>query len=210
MSKKISQPSEITYKKTAKNSAGKPILYIRKQFFIFPGTKVRILDGSMRLLAKAYGLPFRLREKIDIYSDEGMKYKVMTSSTSKIIDWNVSFAITQASGKKLGSLRRKGWSSEFVRDSWVLFDSSGKEVGKLLEDSRKLGITRRFLLGIIPQTYHLKTAGGKELKLKQTWNPFFLRYIGYSSDYDGLTKELGEQFVLGILSTITVIESRQR
>lgn len=206
-----SNNSHINYKSTNLSTATEvPVLYIKKQFFLMPGVKIRILDSSQHLLAKAYGLPFKLKEKIEIYSDEAMQYKSMTSQTEKILDWNVSFSIKSAtSGKSIGSLRRKGWSSEFVRDSWVIFDKTQNQIAELLEDSAKNGLIRRFVIGFLPQTYHLKTIAGHELIIKQSWNPLFLQYKCYSKNYKPLVKEVTEALLMGLLCTVAVIEGRQ-
>lgn len=210
MSKNGPIPSAINYTAGDKQ-ATKPVLHIKKQFFLLPGTKIRILDTNMRLVAKAYGLPFRLKEKIEIYSDEAMRYKIMTSHTTKILDWSVSFTLTQTNNKKpAGSLRRKGWSSEFVQDSWVIMNEDNEQIANVTEDSVQRGIIRRYILGrFLPQRYHLTTSAGHTLILQQQWNLFLLKYTCYSNQWKALKKELGEPILMGALSTIMVIEGRR-
>lgn len=205
------QPETLNYAPSQPpDSTQTPVIYMKKQFFLFPGIKIRILDCNLRLISKAYGLPFRLREKINIYSDEMMRHKTMVSSTKKIIDWNVTFELTRVSDNtSIGSIRRRGWSSEFVRDAWVICDKNGKQVAELLEDSARKGLIRRFIFRFLPQVYIIKTKAGNELLLRQSWNPIFLHYRGYSAQWRGLLSELGEPLLIGALSTIAVIEGRQ-
>jgi hypothetical protein len=210
MSKLRTQPNEISYSKSDQSEKPGLVLVIKEQFFKFPGTFIRIYDHKEHLLAKTYGKPFRLREKIEIYSDEAMKYINMTSHTDKIIDFNVTFTITGIDEKVLGYVERNGWSSEFVRDSWIIRDAHNKEVGRLQEDSVKLGLVRRFVLGLLPQRYTIKTSNGSELDLIQNWNLFALRYKVYADNYKKFTNELSEQLLIGVLSTIITIEGKQR
>lgn len=210
MSKPKVEPTQISYTKSSKPDKPGLVLIIKEQFFKFPGTFVRIYDHKEHLLAKAHGKPFRLREKIEIFSDEAMQHKNMTSSTPKIIDFNVTFTIAGIDDTVIGYVERNGWSSEFVRDSWIIRDAANNEIGRLLEDSIRLGIVRRFILGLLPQRYVIKTTKGSELDLVQNWNPFALRYKVYADNYKKFTTELSEQLLIGVLSTIITIEGKQR
>lgn len=206
----MSNSDSLIYNTDPQDAASRPILIIKKQFVKFPGMHIRIFSRQGRLLSKAYALPFRLREHIDIFSDEAKQYKILTANTTQIIDWNVVFTIKEARSKKiLGSLRRHGISSEFARDRWKIFNQDGQEVGELVEDSLKMGLIRRFLLGFLPQIYHVKTADSV-LTIKQSWNPILLHYKVYCPHYGQFKKAISEQFLLGILTTIAVIEGRQR
>jgi hypothetical protein len=51
---------------------------------------------------------------------------------------------------------------------------------------------------------------GNELQLVQSFNPVTLRYKAYSRNYTALKKELGETFLIGVVSTIAIIEGQQR
>lgn len=145
-----------------------------------------------------------------MYSDKNMKYQIGTSSTQKILDLNVTFTIADISKSTLGYMERKGLSSEFIRDTWLIKNNQKEIIGALQEDSKKLGLMRRFLLGIIPQRYIMKLHSGHELQIVQSFNPIMLHHKIYSEDFHAIKKQLGETFLLGILSTIAIIEGQQR
>lgn len=211
MNKLSTKPQEIKYTQSAiTEDSKKPNITIKQQLLRFPGKYMRIYDAQNHLLGVAHGKAFQLREKIYIFSDKDMKYKIGSSTTQKILDFNVTFTISGIHNKKLGFMERRGLSSEFVRDAWLIKNKSQNIIGTLMEDSKKLGIIRRFLLGFIPQKHTLKLNSGHELTIVQSFNPVILTYKIYSNNFGMIKKELGETFLIGILSTIAVIEGQQR
>jgi hypothetical protein len=151
MSNHSTDLAEITYTRSAVEDSKNPSIIIKQQLLKFPGKYMRIYDAQNHLIAKSHGKAFQLREKINIFSDEDMQYKIGTSTTQKILDFNVTFTIADLSNTVLGYMERRGLSSEFVRDTWLIKNKSKEVIGTLQEDSKKLGIVRRFLLGILPQ-----------------------------------------------------------
>ncbi len=200
-----------TYKYTSdqdSSGAEKPVLYINKQLIKFPGKYIRVFDSHMRLLTKAHSLPFKLREKLNIYSDEDRTNIIATAETKKIIDFNVAFVIRQPEdGKPLGGIRRKGLTSEFLRDAWLIYDSEGEEIAVLQEPNIHFSLIRRWILPFIPQTYEMSLKDGSaSLIIKQTWTPVLLRYRVYSNDYQKFTKKIPQKLLATILCTIAAIE----
>ena len=198
--------------KPSENGEKKPVLTIRKQFVKFPGMHIKISDAhNQRLLSKAYAVPMKLKERIDIYSDEAKTNKILTARATKMIDWNAVFEIEATNSKLiLGTLRRNGIKSEFARDHWHVFNNQNEPVAELIEDSLKMGLLRRIALGILPRTYHLKSHSGVVLEIKQSWNPWVLKYTAYCSNFTKFKAEVPERLLIGILTTVTVIEGRQR
>ena len=204
--------NDIIYTQSSTNSNNQPLLYVRKQLIKFPGQHIRVYNQHKQLLALCHDLPLRLRNKIEIYSDETKQHKILLASTKQLMDWNVTFIISEAgSNKEVGSLRRKGLKSSFLRDHWIIFDDKGVEIAELLEDSIKFGLLRRFLVPL-PQKYYLRSTGSSKnlLTIKQNWLPWLLRYRVYSENYQETLQVLPQNLLIGVLTTIAVIEGRQR
>lgn len=104
--------SEYKYTSDASDAKNKPVLYINKQIIKFPGQYIRVFDAHHRLIAKVHSLPLKLKEKLNIYSDEERTNLIATSAAIKIIDFNASFVVRSSEGEALGGLRRKGLQSE--------------------------------------------------------------------------------------------------
>jgi hypothetical protein len=109
--------------------------------------------------------------------------------------------------QKIGTLRRKGWSS-MLRDEWQVLDENENQIGVLVEDSIGLALLRRFLLGSwLPQNYDILFGETRLADLKQNFNLF--RYelnVDFSMDKAGrLDHRLG--IAAGIL--LAAVEGRQ-
>jgi hypothetical protein len=189
----------------------KPVLLVQKQIVKFPGQHIRVFDSKMRLLAMAHAMPFRLREKLGIYSDNNKKNLIAYAQTKKIIDFNVTFTITEPeSGEVLGSIRRKGLTSELLRDSWMVFSAAGEHIATLQEPNIKFSLVRRWILTFLPQTYALVLEDkSASLLIKQTWTPLILRFKVYSKEYEKFTKVIPQKQLATILCTIAAIEGRE-
>jgi hypothetical protein len=107
----------------------------------------------------------------------------------------------------LGSLRRKGLKS-LVRDSWIVFDPDGREVGHLQEDSVSRALFRRFLGSLFfPQRFHLLATDGRHLAtLRQHFNPFIYR-LGIAVHADDSV--IDDLVVLAAGCLIAAVEGRQ-
>ena len=69
-----------------------------------------------------------------IYSDESMSTKLLGIKQENILDSMAVYSITdRQTGEELGSMKRKILES-VLKESWVVVDSSGNEVGTLSED----------------------------------------------------------------------------
>lgn len=196
---------------TEEKSDSTPVLYIQRQIFKIPGTTIRVFDSHKRLLAKASALPFKLREKIRLYSDEEKTTVLSTAQAKKIIDFNVTFEIRSGEdGGVIGSMRRKGWRSELGSDSWLIFNNKEQEIAALIEPNMRYSVMRKWLLPFLPQTYRLELSDkSASLTIKQEPIPWVLRYRVYSEDFSAFKTQIPEKFLTSILCTIAVIERRE-
>ena len=201
-----------TFTPSTDGASQKPVLYINKQIIKFPGQIIRVFDSHMRLIAKVHGVPFKLKEKLNIYSDEARKNLIASSEAVKIMDFNAAFILRAAHKREvLGGLRRKGFISEIGQDTWLIYDADGNELAELKEPNLRYSLVRKWLLPFLPQTYHMRLVNGHdgELIIKQTWTPVILRYRIYSDDFATFTKRVPQKLLVSALCTIAVIEGRE-
>ena len=180
---------------------------LKRQVFALTG-KFRFYDPNENLVMFSEQRMFKLREDIRVYSDENKTQEVLSIKARQIIDFSAAYDVVDtATNQKVGTLRRKGWSS-ILRDEWQVLDANEAQIGVLFEDSMGLAMLRRFLLGsLLPQNYDILFGEQRVADLRQNFNPF--RYelnIDFSMDMAHmLDRRLG--IAAGIL--LAAIEGRQ-
>jgi len=99
---------------------------------------------------------FKLKEDIRAYTDESMSQELLLIQARQILDFSAAYDVIDApSGRRVGTLRRKGFRS-IIRDEWEVLDSNERFVGTMLEDSMLYALLRRFILGsFLPQNYDI-------------------------------------------------------
>jgi len=179
---------------------------LQRQVFAITG-KFRFYDPLGNLVMFSEQKMFKLREDIRVYSDENKSQEVLSIQARQIIDFSAAYDVVDtAYNQKIGTLRRKGWSSMF-RDEWQVLDVNDNQIGVLFEDSMGLAMLRRFLLGsLLPQNYDLTIGEQRVADLKQRFNIF--RYeldIDMSMNMGRLDPRMG--IAAGIL--LAAVEGRQ-
>ncbi len=184
-----------------------PNYLLKRQVLALTG-KFRIYDPSGNLVMFSEQKMFKLREDIRVYADEGKSQEVLSIKARQIIDFSAAYDVVDtAYNQKVGTLRRKGWSS-MLRDEWQVLDANDNQIGVLFEDSMGLALLRRFLLGSwLPQNYDIVLGETRVADLKQNFNLF--RYelnLDFSMDpSQKLDRRLG--IAAGIL--LAAVEGRQ-
>ena len=121
--------------------------YLLKRQAIALTGKFRFYDPMGNLVMFSEQKMFKLREDIRVYSDEGKTQEVLGIKARQIMDFSAAYDVMDtATNQKVGTLRRKGWSS-LLRDEWQVLDTNDNQIGILFEDSMGLALLRRFLLG---------------------------------------------------------------
>ena len=145
---------------------------LKRQVFALTG-KFRYYDPMENLVMYVEQKMFKLKEDIRVYSDENKSQEVLSIKARQIIDFSAAYDVVDtAYNQKIGTLRRKGWSS-ILRDEWEVLDANDNQVGVLFEDSMGLAMLRRFLLGSwLPQNYDLTIGEQRVADLKQNFNLF--------------------------------------
>jgi uncharacterized protein YxjI len=184
-----------------------PSYLLQRQVFALTG-KFRFYDPSGNLVMFSEQKMFKLREDIRVYSDESKTTEVLSIKARQIIDFSAAYDVVDTEyNQKVGTLRRKGWSS-MLRDEWQVLDANENQVGVMFEDSMGMALLRRFLLGSwLPQNYDITLGETRVADLKQNFNLF--RYelnLDFSMDpSQRLDRRLG--IAAGIL--LAAVEGRQ-
>jgi uncharacterized protein YxjI len=183
---------------------------IRRKVLKFFGAAFHIYNPDGQVVGYCKQKAFKLREDIRIYTGEDCTEELVVIKARSIIDFSTTYDVTLGDGTSLGSLRRKGLASTFLRDSWMVFDESGKHIADLKEDGSFLAIARRFVEWVAlfaPQKFTLARTDGTEIaKFRQHFNLFVYR-LGVSVLKDD--PEIDDLVILAAGCLITAIEGRQ-
>lgn len=177
----------------------------QKALFSFMGSTFRIFspDNQLRFFVKQKA--FKLKEEITVFADEGQSQPMLRIRARSILDFSATYDVVDAnSGEKVGACRRAGLKS-LLRDTWLILGANDEELGKVEEDSGFLAIIRRFLIAIIPQTFHVSLGGQAAGVIKQRFN--FFRLV-YDVDFSG--SNLDPRLGVAMTVLLLAIEGRQR
>ena len=149
-----------------------PSYLLKRQAIALTG-RFRFYDPMGNLVMFSEQKMFKLREDIRVYSDENKTQEVLSVKARQIMDFSAAYDVVDtAMNQKVGTLRRKGWSS-LLRDEWQVLDANDNQIGVLFEDSMGMALLRRFLLGSwLPQNYDLTLGETRVADLKQNFNLF--------------------------------------
>ena len=179
----------------------------RRKVLALLGAQFHIYDPMGNVIAFVKQKAFKLKEDIRVYSDESMTRELLLIRARSMLDFSAAYDVNESeSGKKLGALRRKGFSS-MLRDSWEILDPTDEPIGRISEDSMGMALLRRFLSNLIPQRYQFRMYDQTVGTIRQLFNPFVHKFeVDFSSDINRmLPRELGLAAVILLLA----IEGRQ-
>lgn len=184
---------------------------IRRKFFKVFGAAFHVYDEHGSIIGYCKQKAFKLREDIRLYTGEDMNEMLLTLKTEKIIDFGATYSVTLPDGTSLGSLRRKGMKSSFVRDEWLVFNPDGQEVAKVRETGSFAPFARRYIDYaniFFPQRYEIIRASDSKVlsQLRQHFNPVVFRMGVAIVEQD---EEIDDLLILGASCLIAAIEGRQ-
>ena len=116
---------------------------IRRKILKIFGAAFHIYDEHGSVVGYCKQKAFKLKEDIRLYTDESMSDPLLTLSARSIIDFGATYDITMPDGTQIGSLRRKGLKSTFLKDEWLIYDDQGTEIGSLKEKNLFMAFMRR-------------------------------------------------------------------
>jgi uncharacterized protein YxjI len=184
---------------------------VRTKLLRLFGGAFHIYDGEGSLALYTEQKRFKIKEDIRLYGDESMSRELLRISTQSIFDIAGAYDVEDSvSGERVGTLKRAGLSSTFVRDQWQVFDGQGNEIGELIEDSMLKALARRFIdfvALLLPQQYHMTMGGQTVATFSQRFNPIILKLdVDFSHDAD---QKLDRRLGLAAAVLISAIEGRQ-
>ena len=184
---------------------------IRRKVFKIFGAAFHVYDEHGSVVGYCKQKAFKLREDIKLYTGEDMSDMLLSLNTKQIIDFGATYTVTLPDGTALGSLRRKGLKSSFVRDEWLLFDTNNNEIARVRETGSIAPLARRyvdFATILLPQRYEVTRSRDKKniAHLRQHFNPFIFRLGVAILDEDD---EIDDLLILGASCLIAAIEGRQ-
>ena len=122
-----------------------PIEFEFKVMALAPQFYVR--DGEGREIAYVRQKLFKLKEDITVYENENQTTAIYKIKANQWIDWSASYLFTDAFGKELGKVGRKGMSSLW-KATYEIFDENNVKQFIIEEDNAFVKIMDSFFSGI--------------------------------------------------------------
>ena len=98
----------------------------RAQIFAFrPAQQITVRDAGGNSILFVKQKMFRLKEKVEVFSDSTLKNKLFEINADRVIDFSANYIFTAADGSNWGAVRRHGmrslWSAhyEVIEDNAV-------------------------------------------------------------------------------------------
>ena len=192
---------------SAQDRFGHPTYLVRRKFFKFFGNAFHIYDSEAQVAFYSKQKAFRLKEDVRLYTGEDMREEVLSMRARQVLDFGVTFDVfDSATGAKVGALRRKGFKS-LLRDEWLILDADDREIGMVQEDSVALALVRRFVIKLVPQTWHASVNGSVAANYHQSFNPIILKIaVDFTPD---VQRRLDRRIGIAIGVLLGAIEGRQ-
>jgi len=184
---------------------------VRAKFLRIFGGAFHIYDDQGNLTLYTEQKRFKLKEDIRLYGDESMSSELLKISTQSIFDIAGAYDVQDpVSDERVGTLKRGGLSSTFLRDQWQVFGAHGQELGQLQEDSILKALARRFIdyiAFLLPQKYHMLIDGKTVATYQQSFNPIIYKlHVDFSHDTG---QKLDPRLGLAAAVLLSAIEGRQ-
>ncbi len=181
---------------------------VRRKVLKVLGAAFHIYEPDGRLAFYSQQKAFKLKEDIRLYTDESMSTEALVIKARQILDFSAAYDVVDpASGEKVGALKRQGFKS-ILKDEWIIMDPRDNEIGSIQEDSMVIALVRRFIIGLIPQSFHVTVGGAKVGVFKQNFNPFVSKIdVDLTLDRD---KRLDRRLALAAAVLLCAIEGKQQ
>jgi hypothetical protein len=118
-------------------------LQLRFKFFAL-APQVYVLDAAGADVCYVKQKLFRLREKVEVFSDSSRTKLLSTIQADRMIDFNSSYSFQMADGTTLGSVRRRG-----LRSLWSAHYEILDGAGNVAFEIRELNPIIKFVDGLI-------------------------------------------------------------
>lgn len=185
---------------------------IRRKVFKIFGAAFHVYDENGSVIGYCKQKAFKLKEDLKLYTGEDMSDMLLSLQAQSIIDFGSTYNVTLPDGTSLGSLRRKGMKSSFLRDEWLMFDSDGNEIAIIRETGSIAPLARRYVeiaSILFPQRYEIIRNSDSAIiaEYRQHFNPFIFRLGVAIREED---EHIDELLILGSACLISAIEGKQQ
>ena len=111
------------------------------------GQRITATDASGNMLMYIKQKMFKLKEKVEIYSDQNQSSLMFRIEADRMIDWSANYHFTDAQGNDWGSVRRKGMKSLWSAHYEVIQDG---QIDMTIQEESPMKKVLESLLGEIP------------------------------------------------------------
>ena len=108
-------------------------LHLRFKILTF-FTRIEVTDASGQLICFVKKKAFKLKEHIEVYGDREMTRLLLSITADRIIDFSAVYTFKDASGRKIGSIARKGMRSIW-RAHYLISDETGATQFEITEEN---------------------------------------------------------------------------
>ena len=91
-------------------------------------------DAEKKVVAYVRQKMFRLKEDVQVFSDESQSAILYTIKADRWLDFNAAYSLRDKEGKEFGKLTRKGWRSIW-RASYFIIDEFNQEQYTISEEN---------------------------------------------------------------------------
>jgi uncharacterized protein YxjI len=174
---------------------------IKRPLFSFFERTFRVFTADGQLIMFVRHPILRLREEFMVYADEAMQRPLLRVKSRQMIAINFSFDVFDAAtGQLLGSVQKRGLKSLF-RDTFLIFDPAGVEVGKAEEQGAS--VLRRFL-PFLTSRHGVFVQGAQVASVQQIF-----RFITKEFEVELGQSPLDPRFILAVALLALMAEARR-
>jgi uncharacterized protein YxjI len=174
---------------------------IKRPFWSFFERTFRVFTGDGQLIMFVRHPLLRLREEFMVYADEAQQRPLLRVKSKQVIAINFSFDVHDATtGALLGSVQKRGLKS-ILRDTFLVFDAQGAEIGRCEEEGA--AILRRFI-PLLTSRHAITVQGAQVASIRQIFR-FFTKEFAV----DLGPSNLDPRFVLAVALLALMAEARR-
>ncbi len=111
-------------------------------------SQIYIRDASGNLIGYVKQKMFKLKEDINIFSDESRTQQKFNIKADRVIDFSATYYFTDNFGNRIGSIKRQGMRSLW-KANYDVFDQNGNQIFKINEENGWVKVVDA-LVGEIP------------------------------------------------------------
>lgn len=181
---------------------------LRKKILTLLGAAFHIYGPDGQVLFYCKQKAFKLKEDIRVYTDESMQTEVLVIKARQILDFSAAYDVVDPlTNERVGVLKRKGLASFFVQDEWIIMNGYEQVIGSIMEDSLAMALIRRWILSLIPQSFHGTVQQQRVFNFSQNFNPFVAKLtLDFSPDTQNL---LDRRLGIAAAVLLCAIEGKQ-